>query len=162
MTREQYGIKRLLRILLSVCMIIGLMPMIALPARAEDDPNTIGVLEDDKPRCGNGWAWDGDSTLTLYGAKIAAGSDSVFTYSGNIESSGEYLVITGGQSYLTINGGYISATGVVEKSRAVMNKGCLDIGSIGINADVTVAGGYLKVNDVAEYVTINILPCAGG
>ncbi len=130
--------------------------------RVYADDNAPRTLEDGKPRYGNGWAWDGDSTLTLFGAKIAAGSDSVFNYSSNIESSGEYLVITGGQSYLTINGGYISATGVVEKSRAVMNKGYLDIGSIGINADVTVAGGYLKVNDVAEYVTIKILPCAGG
>ena len=210
MTREQYGIKRLLCILLSVCMIIGLMPMIALPARAEDDPNTIGVLEDDKPRCGNGWAWDGDSTLTLYGAKIAAGSDSVFTYSGGsnitvellgynevsstaafaaigrntltisgsgilnidcplgsevvvnsgrIESSCEYLVSTGGQSYLTINGGYVSATGMVEYSRVVMNKGYLDIGSIGTNAGVTAAGGYLKVKDVGDHGAINFQSC---
>lgn len=43
-----------------------------------------------------------------------------------------------------------------------MNKSCLDIGSIGTNADVTVSDGYLKVNDVAEYGTIIILPCAGG
>ena len=210
MTREQHGIKRLLCILLSVCMIIGLMPMIALPARAEDDPNTIGVLDDGTARYGNGWAWDGSGTLTLFGAKIDAGSDSVFTYSGSnnitvelvgynevsstaafadidrntltisgsgilnidcplgsevvvnsgcIYSTSSYLVSTGGLSYLNINGGYVSATGMVEYSRVTMNKGCLDIESIGTNADVTAAGGYLKVNNVAKFGTLKFLNC---
>ena len=209
MTKEQHGIKRLLCILLSVCMIIGLMPMIALPARAADDPNTIGVLADGTARYGNGWAWDGSGTLTLFGAKIVADDSSVFTYNGDItvelvgynkvytagstfaevggntvtisgsgilnidcplgsdvvvnsgyiDSSSEYLVSTGGLSYLAINGGYVSATGMVEYSRVTMNKGCLDIESIGTNADVTAAGGYLKVNNVAKYGTIKFLNC---
>ena len=210
MTKEQHGIKRLLCILLSVCMIIGLMPMIALPARAADDPNTIGALAEGTARYGNGWAWDGSGTLTLFGAKIVEDSYSVFSYddgditvelvgynevhtagstfaevggntvtisgsgilnidcplgsdvvvnSGCIDSSSEYLVSTGGLSYLAINGGYVSATGMVEYSRVTMNKGCLDIESIGTNADVTAAGGYLKVNNVAKYGTIKFLNC---
>lgn len=207
---KQIYLKKLACILLTVCMIIGLMPTIALPARAADDTNTIGTLVNGESRYGNGWAWDGDSTLTLYGAKIAAGSDNVFTYSGSnnitvelagynevsstaafaaigrnaltisgsgilnidcplgsdvvvnsgyIYSTGSYLVSTGGQSYLTINGGYVSASGTVEYSRVAMNKGCLDIESIGANADVYAAGGYLKVNNVAEYGAIKFMSC---
>lgn len=80
---QQNSMKKILCILLSVCMIIGLMPVISLPARAEDDPNTIDWLEDGTARYGNGWAWDGRGTLTLFGAKIDAGSDDVFNYDGS-------------------------------------------------------------------------------
>lgn len=51
---QQNSMKKILCILLSVCMIIGLMPVISLPARAEDDPNTIDWLEDGTARYGNG------------------------------------------------------------------------------------------------------------
>ena len=159
---RQSSIKRLVCILLAVCMVIGLMPVMSLPARADDDPNTIGELEDGTPRYGNGWMWDGNpsktrGTLTLFGANINAGSDdfrSAFTYDGDIsiELVGYNKVSPAASNavFAGINGNcaYISGSGVLE----------IDCP---FGSNVEISSGYIK-SSAAELLGNYLLTMNGG
>ena len=159
---RQSIIKKLVCILLAVCMVIGLMPVMSLPARADDSPNTIGTLEDGTPRYGNGWMWDGNpsktrGTLTLFGANINAGSDdfrSAFTYDGDIsiELVGYNKVSSAASNavFAGINGNcaYISGSGVLE----------IDCP---FGSNVEISSGYIK-SSAAELLGNYLLTMNGG
>ena len=81
-------LSRILSLLLAICIAAGFVPLIDYSAFAVDSETTIGVLEDNTPRSGNGWKWDG-STLTLYGTELKSKDDST----PKISYSGETLTI---------------------------------------------------------------------
>ena len=82
-------LSRILSLLLAICIAAGFVPLIDYSAFAVDNETTIGVLEDNTPRSGNGWKWDGKGTLTLYGTELKSKDDST----PKISYSGETLTI---------------------------------------------------------------------
>lgn len=163
---KQSSIKKLMCILLAVCMIIGLMPVMSLPARADDNYNPIGTLEDGTPRYGSGWMWDGDlngtgGTLTLFGADINAGSDKVFTYDGDIsiELVG-YNKVSSTAVFAGIQGNcaYISGSGVLEidcpfGSKVEISSGYIKSSAKELSGNhiLTMNGGCISAPNAASY-----------
>lgn len=132
--------------LLSAFIILGFMPFAALSVHAEDDPNTIGELCDDEPRCGNGWMWDGRGTLTLFGAKIAADSYRVFSYDDGditVELVGYNEVHTAGSTFAEVGGNTVTISG-----SGILNIDCP------LGANVTVNSGYIE-STVADDDLVN-------
>lgn len=148
--------------LLSAFIILGFVPFTALSVHAEDDPNTIGTLVDGTARYGNGWAWDGKGTLTLYGAKIDAGAENVVTYSGNrpiaIELIG-YNEVSSDAAFADIGNNivFISGSGILKMNcpfgtTVTMNSGYIESTAanlVGFGNSLNMNGGYISAPNAA-------------
>ena len=69
-------LSRILSLLLAICIAAGFVPLIDYSAFAVDSETTIGVLEISVPRKGNGWSWDGEGTLKLFGTELKSKDDN--------------------------------------------------------------------------------------
>lgn len=144
--------KRIWSILLTICMCVTLMPSagsLAASSNLLEDSSKIGSLEAGVPKYGNGWSWDGDETLKLYGADLKAGDgETIITTSLmglNIEVQNYNRITVDG------NGSFID----FERTRTVISgSGILDINlkdekSKFIkteNSQVEYKGGYIHVS----------------
>lgn len=159
---RKISLKRLLCVLLTAFIILGFMPFTALSVYAEDDPNTIGDLYDDEPRYGNGWAWDGNGNLTLYGAKIDAGAENVFTYSGNLSIAIEligYNEVSSDAAFADIDNNivFISGSGILKMNcpfgtTVTMNSGYIESTAanlVGFGNSLNMNGGYISAPNAA-------------
>lgn len=134
-------LNRILSLLLAVCIAVGFVPLIDHSVYAADPTATIGVIESGTPGSGSDWKWDGDSTLTLYGAKL--------------ETTGAAHIIYNGSDPLTINTiGYNYAEGnfpLVESSTAVTinGSGIIESNTTGdlFDCEVTINGGFIKAEN---------------
>ena len=159
---RKISLKRLLCVLLSAFIILGFVPFTALSVHAEDDPNTIGELDDGTARYGNGWAWDGSGNLTLYGAKIDAGAENVFTYSGNLSIAIEligYNEVSSDAAFADIDNNivFISGSGILKMNcpfgtTVTMNSGYIESTAanlVGFGNSLNMNGGYISAPNAA-------------
>ncbi len=160
--------KRLTSLLTAAVMAVSLVPaqaLTSLSAFAEDqeDATKIGRLESGKPRHGNGWSWDGNETLTLFGAELSSGSSDVpvveptcdikldlINYN-RIELSGDGAFINDGSCDVSIDGSGIldinssSVLSGMTVKNLELNGGFIRTEPITITAinDITVNDGYV-------------------
>lgn len=81
---------RLLSLFLAICIAAGFVPLIDYSVFAVDNETTIGELEQNVPRSGNGWSWDGNDTLNLFGTELKSKDNDT----PKISYSGSALTIT--------------------------------------------------------------------
>lgn len=160
--------KRLTSLLTAAVMAVSLVPaqaLTSLSAFAEDqeDATKIGRLESGKPRHGNGWSWDGNETLTLFGADLSSSSNipiveptcdiklDLINYN-RLELSGigqfiadySYDVSIDGTGILEINGS--SSMNGIKVNNLEINGGFIRITEmmqIVVKHDITVNDGYI-------------------
>ena len=140
---------RLISLLLAICIAAGFVPLIDYSAFAVDSETTIGVLEVNRARKGNGWSWDGQMTLKLFGTELKSKDDDTpkITFSDTtrpykIEVTGYNRAV--GDSLLAKGGQELSFTG----------GGILDCNSAGALFDcekVVIEDPIIKAPDAAFY-----------
>lgn len=142
-------LSRIISLLLAICIAAGFVPLIDYSAFAADNETTIGVLEVNRARKGNGWSWDGQMTLKLFGTELKSKDDDTpkITFSDTtrpykIEVTGYNRAV--GNSLLAEGGYKLSFTG----------GGILDCNSAGALFDcerVVIEDPIIKAPDAAFY-----------